>query len=707
MSGVERTSLMNAYLTSAVEYLKYQFPNKSEEDLVSFVKNIINTKLRRPTAKILDYPSFGNIELRENVDLLNFVRKYSNKFIAPFGTVFETTDVKVPNIKLYLDYLVAQRDKSKHHMFELLAVGKTAEAELANFDQGLRKIKANSVSGACQTPVNAMYDSESYNSITSTCRYATMLAYSFAERFLASNYYFPTEEVAMNFIITTIRHCPSKEVIDNLVKKYNLYEPWYDDIEDLVYNGIAPYKQIDKRWMRDLKEMLINIPRYKLTFLYYCRNFYNLLAKNLHFWKPWIEKFFYMDDIVIDEKIVPEDVFKIEGDLLVMMTIRYTDVVKGMKFSDFPTLKPEEAKKFAAIGLKMQEMIDDIKDMTDTFLHADNLVSHLHLQKRMMRKAIVVSDTDSIIYTTKVIMEAYLGTTFTYKHKDIYNVHALITYYLSKSVASLLGHMAVCRGIIGKQNIKMIKMKNEFLFDSIVSTTRAKHYATPITIREGVVLDKPKFDIKGVGFRTSNVPKVTQNFTTSILKKLTEDLKNHENVYASDYIMESLDYEKTIKASLKKGEFDYVGNVSIKKKDEYKDAYKSIYFNYEVWEHVFADTYEHINLPTKCYLIPFTKKIIRSERYLAWLNTKSPKVYDRLIAYLNTIDPKKEISRIPVPQSIKRIPKELIPLIDYRRIIYANMAPSQLALRSICIDLGDMKKRPLLSDIYVDGTLEE
>ena len=61
---------------------------------------------------------------------------------------------------------------------------------------------------------------------------------------------------------------------------------------------------------------------------------------------------------------------------------------------------------------------------------------------------------------------------------------------------------------------------------------------------------------------------------------------------------------------------------------------------------------------------------------------------------------KKQITRLPLPLTVTKIPEIFIPVINSRSIIYKNMAPCQLALRSLGIDLGNQKKMPLFSDIY-------
>ena len=699
MSGVSRPSLMQCYVNSIKLYLTTNFPEFKEQEIEEFIRRKVSELIKRPKAQIVAYPTYGDQKLMDT-DLLNLTRKYSNKTISPFGTFYETTDVHVPNNKEFLDTLVANRDKAKKAMFKYIEQNKPLEASIKEAEQALNKIAANSVSGGHGTALNALYDLETYSSITSLCRHGTMIAYTFAERFLAANYYFPEFEDGLNFIITTAETCPSnvREVLD----KFNLNTISGEELSDLVMSGMEKYIQITEYQKRLLYNTCEKLSTSQRTYVYYQRSLYNLFNKNIKVMTELFITLFTLDknpncynrtDVDLDY------IKKVDGDLEQAAQTIYGDLLGKYVIKDLPKDNPELGLLVAKVLRTFQDILDEWSPVFDIFFHSETMVSKAHINKNMLRKVIIVSDTDSIIYTSKDMVTLFLGGTFSFDKDYVYAAHALCTYFLCKSVASLLRMIAIQRGAIGETNIKMLKMKNEFFYPVFLRTNASKHYIGQLTVREGVILPKPKLDIKGVGFRTSNVPKITHEFTEKLIKMLINDITEHTNIYGGDYISEVLRYEKFIYDSISRGEFTYFTNISIKKKEEYKNADISIYANYLIWQDVFAEKYGDIFVPTKCVLIPFIKGKYKDPNYLQWLQMKSPIIHDKLIKVIEKYG-KKPITRLPIPIGCPSIPEEIIPLIDMRSIIFKNMGPAQMVLKSIGVDLGNTKRQPLLSDYY-------
>ena len=112
MSGVERESLMLNYVHNMKKYLKTFYTYVSDDELDRFIKDFISQNIQRPKARVVEYPSYGNAELK-TMDLLTFIKKINDKVIAPSGTVYQSTDKGSPPIKIFLDGLVERRSKAK------------------------------------------------------------------------------------------------------------------------------------------------------------------------------------------------------------------------------------------------------------------------------------------------------------------------------------------------------------------------------------------------------------------------------------------------------------------------------------------------------------------------------------------------------------------------------------------------------------------
>lgn len=703
--GVKRCSLLRTYTDNQVAYLQTQYPQVSKDKLEEFVINTVNSKINRPKLKIIHHPSVGNSEMRD-VDLLTFIKEHSHRIITPSGTIYKSTDEEVAFDKQFIDMLRNKRDTSKKAMLKYAAEGKELEKNLEDFKQSLCKIQVNSIIGSNGNNQNAMYDLEAFNGVTSMARHGVIMAYSYVERFLTSNFYFPNLEHVINYIITTKKHCPSREVIYGLTEKYGLINPLPCEVTEMFCQSLKYYVSNVDACRIKINDILEHMPLHEVTFIYYSRNLYNLFTANTGFWKNWIHEFtHYLDhihefDVIFNvgvDDIKPTHLWKLDGDLRQVIATIYSKELKGIQIKKIPEENPELAIRLYLAGLDMQKQLNEISDLFDVFLYNDALIAHIHSQRNIIRKCVAISDTDSVIFTTKHLVQWYLNGDLNYS-QDAYNINALIVYLLTKSIASIIQKMSVARGATG-DNIEMIEMKNEYLYPVLIKTGLGKHYAGNITVQEGNFLPKPHLDIKGVSFMSSNVPKISHDFLESVIEKIQSDMVTHGNIYMSDYVMMAYDYEKSILKSLNAGEFTYFPNISIKNKEEYKKPESSIYVNYEFWEQVFAFKYGSINLPTKVPIIPIKPKAFQDPVYLGWLKSHSPEVFERLEKYLPKLG-KKAITRIPLSVNLIVVPQEIVSIIQTRPIVYKNMAPVQLALRSIGIDLGSAKRQPLFSDYY-------
>lgn len=696
---IKRRSVMQCYFDHMFKYLRTLYPKIPDDRIREFIYKTIDDRLVRPQADILVYPSYGNVE-RKQVDLLTFIKQYRNKIIAPSGTIFESTDIKVATDKQFIDQLCADRKVHKNLMFDYTVAGNHILAALEDYKQALCKIKVNSIIGSNGNEQNALYDLESFNSTTSLARHGVIMAYAFTEKFLVNNQYFPTVEKLINFIILTAHKAPSKEIIDNLVNKYCLISPTAYEVSDSLMVSMQPYVYHYEKYKRQVEELLLQLPQHELTYIYYSRNLYNLFTANTSVFRRWIDDFTRTDvnKSEVDDTINPKDIKKIDDDLQCVISTVFNKELDNDILGELPKINEDKARAFVVLGKKLQKKLDDLSDLLNVFIYGTEFIQDIPCHRLIKRKAVAISDTDSVIFTTKHLTSWYLGRDVEIC-QDAFNVHAIIIYLMTKSLAKLIEIMSISRGATG-DNIKKINMKNEFLYSVLIRTLLGKHYLGRQIIREGRVLKKPVLDIKGVSFKSSNVPQCTHEYFERMANTLIDDVTTHTKVHLSKYISMALDYEILLYNALKQGDLSFYNNISIKAKDEYKKPETSIYINYEFWEAVFAEKYDSIHIPGKYTLVPLKNKSFRDEKYQDFLQMKDPEIYRKLMNHLATLDPKKKITRIPIAATLTKIPDIIAPLVDIRSIMYKNTAPIQLLLRSLGADLGNSKQKPLFSDMY-------
>ena len=698
----KRDDIILSYIDDQVKFLKLKYPDKSEDELTEIVKKIVKDKIKRPRAKVIYYPTFGDAVMKIE-DLLNITRKYNDKFISPCGTFFESPNIKVGNSILFINDCNENRDKYKKLMFVLKEDGKIQEADNADSIQNLAKILTNALTGNHSFLGSPFYDLESYNGITSVCRNGTVMCYATVEMLLIGNYSFPNKEKVIEYILNSANYTPNIEKTKAIIEKY----PWFyvPETEDIVkeltgtmfYYSSKKHIEETRAFITDLLDRLT--PEQK-TYVFYRRNFHNLLKYNDAYFRKYIEELFK-----IDENLEPTDeIEKIPNDVAMMMAVIFDKTLEGKTFgAKLIKENPEIAKRYSALAKLVLDHILKINDIYDAFLYSGEFLADIPNRQKMIRKVVPNSDTDSILYTVYNQVSWWTHGDLRVTQSSI-SMAAFTMWIIGNVLDAANYDMAIVRGCI-KENTRELYTKYEFLYPVYCKTNLGKHYFGLQAYREGHKQDPPELDVKGVAFQTSNIPDVSRKFSKDFLRLILNSFARNGSTDIEELILHCLDYEKQIIDSLINGELTYYGNTAIKGKDEYKDYVKSIYFNYLMWEEVFSETYGNIRLPGKFTLVPIKEKAFKTDSYLRYIETYDKVSYEKLIKYLENIKkkyPTKKITRMPLPITLTRMPKILLPAVDIRKIVYKNMAPSQLALEQIGMYLGDAKKMPLLHDYYSD-----
>ena len=722
----KRKNFLGAYLENMVTYIKTMRPDASEEEIEQFCKNVLirkNAKLKNnlkvaktngedlttvkecwPTVRMIRMAvegskvhSYGNITEYEEYDLLKWTQEYANKIISPFGTYYETVDKNSSFLKGMVDMKKALRKKEKKLMLAAKKEGnKTAEV-FHNNNQATIKINMNSYIGAMGSGFNNMSSIANFNSVTSIARFFIMNSYSHAERFLESNFYFRTESQLINFVVTCITLGPSDEQIRTVMGQYpGIRWPSCEEVTNFLIGCLDRYDNIcDKE---KAKELISKVSKERLCFMFYMSNMKHLVFENDGFFRPWVHELF-REDIPLVE-CAPGDIGKIDGDLGIVLSTVHNHLLprnaKGNNISIYDCINeaPEVAKKMYAIGAHMQKCMDTIQPLFDLFMDHDVAIGYVGELKNQYRDAVVVSDTDSIIFTTKSWVEWFVGSQKI--DQAAYNINALIVYWLSKANANILYHVSKNFGAL-KEDLLTMAMKNEFMMPVEILTSLKKHYASILKIQEGVFYNTPRMDIKGVGLRGSNFSKGVLNYAEWFIKSLIDDICTYGKVNPHKKIREVLQFERMIADSLARGETQFLPVEPVKLKEEYSDPGKTIFFNYTFWEAVFSDKYGHILLPTKCFVVPISG--VKSPHVIEALKSKDETIGAKWEKFALTS--KKDINRVPINPIINEIPEELRSVCDFKSIVYSNTRPMYLIMQSLGITSGVSKGKVVLySDLY-------
>jgi hypothetical protein len=353
---------------------------------------------------------------------------------------------------------------------------------------------------------------------------------------------------------------------------------------------------------------------------------------------------------------------------------------------------------------ELESRLTELSDIMNMFVFIDINLHKPFKHSNMIRKSVILSDTDSIIFTTiKWIL--WFTKKITINRESI-NFHSLLIFLISKSLDHIFCVFSKDANVETK-NLKKINIKNEFFFSSFLRTGISKHYGAMTRIQEGVVLPSPKFELKGKNFKGSDLSIDTLSKLENFIKDILNSIEKNPNLNFDRILETVIDHETFIYESLQAGQTNFLSQVPVKDKSEYKIPYGSNWFYYHLWQNVFAKKYNDIIIPQKCKAVSLRFKLNANHiKRIEFMKDISPDIYSNLRSFL-LLYKQKNITRIIIPPSID-IPKEIIPLIDYKKIILNQCYGMYLILRSFNIGPITISKdrKYLLSEIYANKSFD-
>lgn len=701
----KRPDLKKAYKAHMLSYLSKIYPQESTDTLSDYIDEIIKDRYKNPVCELVVYPKHGSIDMIKT-RLMNFVTHHQADVLTPAGTAFKADLDHVPPSVEYNKQCTASRSYYKKLMFKCMEKGDSFGVDLNDKKQALRKIKNNSIIGGRGFEGNPLYDRESFGAITSLGRNNVILTYTLTEQCFSNNFYWPTGEKIYDYIIFVSEHTPDSAVIaDALACCPTLYIPTPEVITERLTESAKYYIEYAelKRVRAKVLTLVSQLSQDQRIYLFYRRNLLNLFTYNDAYMRTFLSSLMHLDENVLSEA-TPEDALTLPSDVSMMLSIIYDRLLQGKAVNkDFVKEHPDIATRFAQIGKACLSLLDSIDPLMQVFMYTGELVSELLDNKNILRRTVAGSDTDSILFTMKDPVMWYLKakTLADYKiTEEGIHFSAYLVYILSKILNIANRDLIIAKGAVGA-NADEISLKSEFFYAVFIKTDMGKHYVSAYLSKEGRIQKEPKLDIKGVEFQSSTLPQASRDMAEGLIKSTISTIYHTGKISALELIYTVMAYEKKILEMINAGSLYYYTNVSIKShKSEYKKPEISIWFNYELWEEIFAPLLGHLVLPGKFPLIPFKKKMFRSPFYLRYVQEKDPATADRLKKALSRIPASKNISRLPIPGDLTTIPEILLPLIDVRSIIAKNVKPAQLFLRQFGIHPGDPRKLPLFIDHY-------
>lgn len=572
------------------------------------------------------------------------------------------------------------------------------------------KVFMNSVYGVQGQKGSILYAPDTAGAVTSQGRemisemtwtierllYGTLHFYSIDE-YLSYFYTIGTEIRPNNEFLKYITYIPTfKDVEDQIIKSIRSVGNLYDHIEDI---GAVLFARI--RRMTDIERI----------YYYYASNLFNLISKN--------SKVYDLFDSIMCldiDYLSPVNKMNDETKEKYAKYLDYDYTVKGTFDKVTEGLSDDEKQNINNLLIyeKINPILKEINNIINEFV-----VVHMSTPKRQVkyqtktRRAITVSDTDSVILNLHpyVVNLYHLycikhGVPFKGEHIGFYNEKMdfkLVNIVTSICVfgTEVAGDIFVKNANIPQEYRKWIEMKNEFLFKRLIMYTNVKkNYAVNVRLQEGKLIDD--LNTTGIKFNASTIhPEIKKLILDTIEKKIIRS----EEISPIEILHSIKDIEAFIVKSIKNGDLTFGKKARYSGPKGYKtgvyrnDAGRAAF----IWNLLYPNT----KISPGDYGSVFTTTLITEEDVKRKMLPRFPTEANILLEKVFK-DPnlsKYGLKSIMIPlgnESVKTLPKWLIPFIDYNRICnkhlqsLISLTPS-IGLKMSAISSSKQSYSPLIS----------
>lgn len=613
--------------------------------------------------------------------------------IAPSFTTYLSTKRKRSLLAEYISGNIKKRKAAKNAEFAAASRGDTVVANFKGKEQIGRKLANNAVSGAHAVATTIVYNRTSHSTLTSNCRVVASFGNSNNEKLITGNRHYWKPSIALNNIVAIIDNTDFKKLSDVMLK-YGLVYPTVEDLCKCIKYSTDLYWE-DSKQTAFIDNYVSKLDAVSRAAVMYTGDLWHLKELNQEF----MHKFITQLSTRVNEPAgyTEKDVHAIPEAYINLAHQLCSDVAKGMGKDYSKMTETGAINSIVPTGKHIAAVLEDYSDFIKCFFLTETLPVSVAYIPTSVRRAVIVSDTDSTIFTTQEWVKWYTGS---YDISEVSEkIAASIAFLASQTITHILTSYSRNAGIDDKY-LHSIDMKSEFYWPVFISTGVAKHYMALCAVREGNVFDKFKREIKGVHLISSNLPRILNAKSTEIMDRIMDSIYKNDTLSLSDYLSEVADLERSIIASLLKGELDFYRLNKIKTADSYaKEPKLSPYQHHMFWEQAWAYKYGEIEKPTYSTIkIPTT---LHNKSALAnWLLTiKDDLLRYKIECWLKDFDKDALPTMYLSSDYVKSngIPEEIRSIINTRSIVSDLCNVFYIVLES----LGYYKKEGLIiSDSY-------
>ena len=599
------------YINQTASYLQTMTGDNIEECRSWIINKLKKKELGNFNDPKIKYLYRGDNYDREVVEqnlteLLRDIIK-NKEIMAPSLTTYVNETIEKSYVALSINENIKKRNVAKKAMFAYEAEesmarekGDIAAAEefhsnwfFSEKTQAATKISNNSVSGMHNSAANPFFNPSSHSTLTSNCRLTSGFGNANNEKLLTGNRHYWSSLVTLCNIISIVTHT-DYEQLEKFIKENNFYIPTAEDVINVIEYSSNLYwrNKKDKKHIVDYVNKLNGLQRAAFV---YTGDLYHVRKFNDSYVREFIKRL--STKVVDDTPRTAKDMKALlEEHVLWAHHICIEEMRgKGKNYSALENTK--ELSTLYATTINISKTLHDYRDFIKVFFMSDNVPASVPRFPDSIRRAALISDTDSTIFTVQEWQKWYHGE-YSFSPEAI-GVASTMIALANESIGHVLAIMCANAGI-ATEKLRLVAMKNEYYFPVLVPTRVAKHYFASIAVQEGNVKSQIEYEIKGVHLKSSNAPKYVNDMAKAMMKEILDTSMSGEKISIMKLLRDVAAVENKVLKSLLTGEGTFYRRGQIQTLESYKNSdtpERTNYFQYMLWKEVFAPKYGNIDPP--------------------------------------------------------------------------------------------------------------